>query len=282
MSDSERWVPREISIVPLIREGQGNDLLYTMAGFYGDPIKDEDDFHEWVDVADDETLIAALLGWHLRALNVSTGLDFDLAASLVFHRQHVRSGGTIPDSAEELARLGVEGDVMLPGFLVSNAGIEEDTLARIYLRVIRVHDFLQRFGQRDEVDGVFDPHGVRHALSITRDELLVDAANWLWLHQPDEDDGRVNELEPYPHMVEQRIADEAESIRRRFGCATEAVAEHPYETHLRVRLGALQARYAAPKNTPFERFRRKHEWACTDTFWTPARVQAAFDLGLEK
>ena len=220
------------------------------------------------------------MGWHLRALNVPTALQYDAVDSLVDYRLCVRSDHGDPDEAELLQSLGVRGADMMPGFFLTNSGIEEDTLARIYLRVIRVHDFVARFTALDEVDGIFDPSAIFFILANTPDELIVDTFNWLWLHRQYRD-GSVMSVGEDPEAAERRIADETESIRRRFGYLDEFCAEHPGETDLRIRLTALQERYQPPTNAPVEMLRRKRGYAVSDSFWTPTRLQAALDLGME-
>jgi len=275
------WRPREITILPPWQNTSGNDVVAAM---HGDAKYVEYEAQElvryWVVEASDEELIAAVYGWHMRALNVPTALDYDTVSSVFYHRLHLRDDDADPDDAAFLHELGVHGDDMIPGFLLTNAGIEEDTLARIYLRVIRVHGFLARFTADDEVDGIFNPDGIHRALFTARDELLLDTFNWLWLHQT-YGDGSVAQLGRYPKEAELRIADESELIRRQFGYAEELCGEHPSETPLALQLTDLQARYRPATNAPVERVRRKRGYKPLDSFWTADRIQAALDLGME-
>jgi hypothetical protein len=276
-----RWEPREISIGPGELPDNFHELLEIMCGKYPEPQADDDGPRlQWFENAGDEALIAAVYGWHLRAMNTVTFLDRDLVDSLLCHRIHTRDHDADPDAAAELESLGVRGDDMMPGFLFTNAGIEEDTLARVYLRLIRVHFFASRFTGSDELDGVFNPDGVRAVLYRTRDELLTDTGNLLWVRQS-LDDGSVCPLGEYPVEAERRIADEAEQIRRQFGYDEQFCAEHPGETTLRLRLAEMQSVSSVPTNNPIERVRRKRRHAMNDSFWTTERIQAALDLGLE-
>ncbi len=271
-------------------------------------------FYLPIEESTDEQLIATVLGWALGHLNVPTWLDSDHTWSILSLRWHYNHLGVNhtepcvpcadyavrieeendPDDeywAEHRVRtfahwdeLGVRGDTMLPGHVISNAGIEEDTLARIWLRVIRVHDFLIRFTGVDELDGEPDPGGIYEMLMHCDDELLTDVWVWFVLHHPNPA-GTFHVPASTVRSVEMLIADEAEAIRRSFGVPEEDCAAHPAEAELRMRVAELHARYAPRPpisgiTLALEEFRRANGVEPDDEFWTEERVRTAYGLNL--